>query len=67
MVALRWSGVLDDVNVSPINGRVRLGLGPSVPELWGKTILLAPATAPSASTAGADGSPRNLTRPLRPR
>jgi hypothetical protein len=44
MVALRWSHLLDDVNVSPINGRVRIGLGPSVPELWGKTILLAPAT-----------------------
>ena len=44
MVALRWSHLLDDVNVSPVNGRVRLGLGPSVPELWGKTILLAPAT-----------------------
>lgn len=44
MVSLRWSHLLDDVNVSPINGRVRLGLGPSIPELWGKTILLAPAT-----------------------
>jgi len=44
MVALRWSHLLDDINVSPVNGRVRLGLGPSVPELWGKTILLAPAT-----------------------
>ena len=44
LVALRWSNLLDDVDVSPINGRVRLGLGPSIPELWGKTILLAPAT-----------------------
>jgi len=44
LVALRWSHLLDDVDVSPINGRVRLGLGPSIPELWGKTILLAPAT-----------------------
>lgn len=44
LVALRWSHLLDDVNVSPMTGRVRLGLGPSVPELWGKTILLAPAT-----------------------
>ncbi|MEP7276420.1 MAG: pilin [Betaproteobacteria bacterium] len=44
LVALQWSHLLDDVNVSPITGRVRLGLGPSIPELWGKTILLAPAT-----------------------
>lgn len=44
LVALRWSRLLDDVNVSPVTGRVRLGLGPSIPELWGKTILLAPAT-----------------------
>jgi hypothetical protein len=44
LLALRFSHLLDDVDVSPINGRVRLGLGPSIPELWGKTILLAPAT-----------------------
>jgi hypothetical protein len=40
----RWTKFLDDVSISPINGRLRVGLGPSVPELWGKTILLAPAT-----------------------
>lgn len=44
LVALRWSQLLGDVHVSPTSGRVRLGLGPSIPELWGKTILLAPAT-----------------------
>jgi hypothetical protein len=44
LMALQWTHILDDVNVSPITGRVRLGLGPSIPELWGKTILLAPAT-----------------------
>jgi len=44
LVALRWSHLLDDVNVSPVTGRVRLGLGPSIPEVWGKQILLAPAT-----------------------
>ena len=44
LVARRWTQFLDDVSVSPISGRLRLGLGPSIPELWGKTILLAPAT-----------------------
>jgi len=34
---------LDDVNVSETNGRVRLGLGRSIPELAGKAILLAPS------------------------
>jgi hypothetical protein len=40
----RWTKFFDDVSISPINGRLRVGLGPSIPELWGKTILLAPAT-----------------------
>jgi hypothetical protein len=43
MVARRWTKFLDDVTISPNSGRLRLSLGPSVPELWGKTILLAPA------------------------
>ncbi|MEO5787156.1 MAG: DUF2628 domain-containing protein [Casimicrobiaceae bacterium] len=34
--------VVDDVDVSPENGRLRVRFGPSVPELAGKTILLAP-------------------------
>jgi hypothetical protein len=34
---------LADVNVSETNGRVRLGLGRSIPELAGKAILLAPS------------------------
>jgi hypothetical protein len=43
MVARRWTKFLDDVTISPSNGRLRLSLGPAVPELWGKTILVAPA------------------------
>ncbi len=35
--------VVDDVDVSPDNGRLRVRFGPSVPELSGKTILLAPS------------------------
>jgi hypothetical protein len=35
-----WRGM---VNVSPVTGRLRLDLGPALPELHGKTILLAPA------------------------
>jgi hypothetical protein len=34
---------LADVNVSETNGRLRLGLGRSIPELAGKAILLAPS------------------------
>ncbi len=34
---------LEEVDVSPHNGRVRLVLAPSLPELAGKAILLAPA------------------------
>jgi hypothetical protein len=44
LVARRWTQFLDDVSVNPLSGRLRLGLGPSFPELWGKTILVAPAT-----------------------
>jgi len=44
VVARRWTEFFDDVTVNPITGRLRVGLGPSIPELWGKTILLAPAT-----------------------
>jgi hypothetical protein len=43
MVARRWTKFLDDVTISPSSGRLRLALGPSIPELWGKTILVAPA------------------------
>ena len=34
---------LEAVNVSLANGRVRLALGPLIPELSGRSILLAPA------------------------
>ncbi len=34
------------ISVSPVNGRVRLELGPQAPELRGKAILLAPAVDP---------------------
>jgi hypothetical protein len=36
-------GVVEDVDVSPSNGRLRLAFGANVPELAGKAILLAPA------------------------
>ncbi len=35
--------LVDDVDVSPVSGRVRLTLGPLIPELSGRFILLAPA------------------------
>jgi len=35
--------LVEDVDVSPVNGRVRLTLGPLIPELAGGIILLAPA------------------------
>lgn len=38
-----WSHVLDELSLNPSTGRLRLSLGPAVPELWGKTLLLAPA------------------------
>jgi len=37
---------LEAVDVSPANGRVRLTLGPHIPELSGRTILLAPVLDP---------------------
>ena len=33
----------DEVSFRPANGRLRLGLGQSIPELFGRSILLAPA------------------------
>ncbi len=38
-----WTQVLDELSVNPATGRLRLLLGPGVPQLWGKTLLLAPA------------------------
>ena len=38
-----WARLLEDMSVNPATGRLRLSLGPAVPELWGKTVLLAPA------------------------
>jgi hypothetical protein len=35
--------LVEDVDVSPVNGRLRLTLGPLIPELSGRFILLAPA------------------------
>ncbi len=35
--------LIDEVDVSPVTGRVRLALGASVPKLSGKTILLSPS------------------------
>lgn len=37
------AALVEDVAVSPVNGRVRLTLGPLIPELSGSTLLLAPA------------------------
>ena len=37
----------DEVRFRPANGRLRLGLGSAIPELWGRTILLAPAIDPA--------------------
>lgn len=38
--------LIDTVNLSPINGRLRLVLGPALPELAGKMILLVPTEDP---------------------
>ena len=43
----RGSLLLDNVSFSPITGRLRLALGPTVRELSGKAIFLAPAVGPS--------------------
>jgi hypothetical protein len=37
----------DEVSFRPANGRLRLGLGQSIPELVGRSILLAPAVDPA--------------------
>ena len=42
---LRWhaaAALIEEVHVHPQTGRVRLALGPAVPELAGKTLLIAP-------------------------
>jgi hypothetical protein len=39
----RGAKFLENVDISPANGRVRLALGPLIPELSGRSILLAPA------------------------
>jgi hypothetical protein len=36
----------DEVSFRPANGRLRLGVGSSIPELFGRSILLAPAVDP---------------------
>ena len=36
------AAIIDDVNVHPATGRIKLALGPGVPALDGKTILIAP-------------------------
>jgi hypothetical protein len=38
-----WAHMLDELSLNPATGRLRLSLGPAVPQLWGKTLLLAPA------------------------
>lgn len=38
-----WAHMLERLSLNPATGRLRLSLGPAVPELWGKTLLLAPA------------------------
>ena len=42
VVAERNAEYLDNVDVSPTTGRVRLGLGPAAGEIAGKVVLLAP-------------------------
>jgi hypothetical protein len=39
----QWAHMLEELSLNPATGRLRLSLGPAVPELWGKTLLLAPA------------------------
>jgi hypothetical protein len=43
VAAQRGAEFLETVNLNPASGRVRLALGPLIPELWGRAILLAPA------------------------
>jgi hypothetical protein len=42
-LATDWTHRLQALSLNPATGRLRLSLGPAVPELWGKTLLLAPA------------------------
>jgi len=37
------AALFDEVVFRPATGRLRIGLGPSIPELWGRAILLVPA------------------------
>jgi hypothetical protein len=43
LAANLWTHRLQALTLNPATGRLRLSLGPSVPELWGKTLVLAPA------------------------
>ena len=43
--------LIADLDVDPVSGRVRVALGPSVPELAGRTILLAPRARRAGSRA----------------
>ena len=51
----------DEVSFRPANGRLRLGLGSSIPELFGRSILLAPAVG-SVSANSMDVHPRQIFR-----
>jgi hypothetical protein len=42
-LATGWTHKLQALSLNPATGRLRLSLGPAVPELWGKTLVLAPA------------------------
>jgi hypothetical protein len=43
VAAQAQAAAIEDVDVNPFSGRVRLALGPALRQLWGKTILLAPS------------------------
>lgn len=43
LTAEAWAHRLQALTLNPATGRLRLSLGPAVPELWGKTLVLAPA------------------------
>ena len=43
MRCVQAATAFDEVSFRPANGRLRLGLGRSIPELFGRSILLAPA------------------------
>jgi hypothetical protein len=42
-LATGWTRKLEALTLNPATGRLRLSLGPAIPELWGKTLVLAPA------------------------